>query len=106
MDYGDLIDARIAEVTARTTDGGGFDAWDRAELDYLRAVRERLALGKKAADVRQALAADLPGLEEDAACEAARPSLGWHDDHYYEKLACGRLAACRAALALYDESRS
>lgn len=106
MNYGELLDARAAEVAARAADGDGFDVWDRAELDYLRAVRERLARGEEPADVRQALAADLPGLEEDAAREAARPSFDWYDDHYHEKLACGRLAACRAALALYDESRS
>lgn len=99
------FDERIAELEARAAGGAadGFDVWDRAEADYLRAVRERLAGGEDAADVRAWLAGELPRLEEEVAREEACPTFDWYDEHYHEKICSGRLAACRTALSLCEE---
>lgn len=103
--FGQALEKRIAKIEADRENGSNrdFDAWDKAELDYLTAACERLARGDPAEEVRARAARELPALEESVAREESCPTFDWYDDHHYEKVYSGQLAACRFILRTYEE---
>lgn len=104
MDYLAAIEEKIVELraTAQSREFSSFDAWDQAEIEYLEEVRDRLARGMAPGLMYEELKNDLRGFEDEVAREEACPTFDWYDDHYHEKLCSGRLAACRAALEIYE----
>lgn len=107
MGFLQAVEAEIEKLRARWEAEGpsSFDAWDKAEIEYLEGVRDELAGGVAPQAVHERLQADLPTLEEQVAREEACYTFDWYDDHYYEKIFSGRLRACRTALELYEKGR-
>ena len=99
MSFEDAIAEKIGEFAARCREDGkavpSFDVWDYAAIDYLKELQKSLAQGKSAA-------AAYERLEADAEREAVVPTFDFYDDHYHEKVCCGRLEACKAAIQLYE----
>ena len=106
MSFEDAIAEKIGEFAARCREDGkavpSFDVWDYAAIDYLKELQKSLAQGKSAAAAYERLKADLPRLEADAEREAVVPTFDFYDDHYHEKVCCGRLESCKAAIQLYE----
>ncbi len=100
-----ILEARIAKIAANRERGSNpdFDAWDKAELDYLTATLERLVNGESAEEVHARAARELPALEESVAREESCSTFDWYDDHHYEKIYSGQLAACRAILRIFEK---
>lgn len=94
------IDERQAKWDAQGP--SDFDAWDKAEIEYLEGIRDELERGVEPKAVYERLKAELPELEERVAGEEACYTFDWYDDHHYEKIYSGRLMACRALLELYE----
>lgn len=103
--YKTALEKTIAEYTAKADAAqSSFDAWDRAEIEYLEGVTHRLET-ESMQEVYDALLAELPTLEEQVAREEGCYTFDWYDDHYYEKIYSGRLCGCKKAIALYEELR-
>ncbi len=105
MGFLEAVEKRIDEKQARWDVRGpsDFDAWDKAEIEYLEGIRDQLLGGTSPQTIYERLQADLPQLEERVAAEEACYTFDWYDDHHYEKIFSGRLMACRALLELYEK---
>ena len=103
MDYLEAIEKKIDELRAQADASPGLDTWDKAKIEYLEEVRDKLVNGTVPGLVYEQLKAELPALEGEVAREEAHATFDWYDDHYYEKLYSGRLQACKIAMELYEE---
>lgn len=103
MDYLEAIEEKVGELCARAEASPGLDTWDKAKIEYLEEVRDKLVNGTAPCLVYEQLKAELPALEEEVAHEEAHATFDWYDDHYYEKIYSGRLQACKIAMELYEE---
>lgn len=103
MGFREALESKIGELEAKRGIDPNFDTWNSEEIEYLKKVLVDFGKSGDVGAICRQLKGELPTLHEEALEAEFAPRFDWYDDHYYEKIACGRESACKMAIRLCEQ---